>query len=109
MEKNRAIASLASLAHETRIEIFRLLIKAGSQGVTAGEIATKLDVRPNTLSNNLNTLTSAGLVRSQREGRSIRYFAQMEAMKDLLTFLLEDCCGGQPDLCQPMLDKIGCR
>ncbi len=76
--------------------------------MAAGEIAASLDIRPNTLSNNLNILAAAGLVRSAREGRSIRYFARMETMRGLLGFLLQDCCGGQPELCQPVLDQIAC-
>ncbi|PHQ71338.1 MAG: transcriptional regulator, partial [Paracoccus sp.] len=74
-----------------------------------GEIATTLDIRPNILSNNLNILSAAGLVRSAREGRSIRYFARMETMRALLAFLLEDCCGGRSELCQPVLDQIACE
>ena len=72
----------------------------------AGEIAAALDIRANTLSNTLGILTVVGLVRSEREGRSIRYFAQMETMRDLLAFLLEDCCGGRPEMCQPLLDEL---
>lgn len=108
MEKNRAIVILAALAHDMRIDIFRLLIKAGSVGVPAGDISRALHVRANTLSNNLSVLTAAGLVRSSREGRSIRYFAQMDEMRNLLGFLMEDCCGGRPELCQTVLEEICC-
>lgn len=76
--------------------------------MAAGEIAAALDVRANTLSNNLTILSAAGLVRATREGRSIRYFAGMKAMRDLLGFLMQDCCGGQAELCQPVLDRIAC-
>lgn len=109
MEKSRAVIVLASLAHDMRIDIFRLLTKAGADGVSAGDIAAALNVKPNTLSNNLNVLAAAGLVRSAREGRSIRYFAQIDGMRELLAFLLEDCCGGRPDLCQPVFEEISCN
>lgn len=109
MEKNRALDALSALGQETRLDVFRLLVRAGPQGQAAGEIAERLGVRPNTLSNNLNILSVAGLVRSTREGRSIRYFANMETMRDLLGFLLEDCCGGQAELCQPVLEQIACK
>ena len=108
MEKNRAADALSALAHDIRLDVFRLLVQAGPCGLAAGEIALRLDVRPNTLSNNLTVLTAAGLLRSEREGRSIRYFARMETMRGLLGFLMQDCCGGRPELCQPVLDRIAC-
>lgn len=109
MDNIQTLAALSALAQDTRLDVFRLLVKAGPEGLAAGEIATALDVRPNTLSNNLNILSAAGLVRSAREGRSIRYFARMETMRALLAFLLEDCCGGRSELCQPVLDQIACE
>lgn len=109
MEKNRTLDALSALGQEIRLDVFRLLVRAGPQGQAAGEIAEALGVRPNTLSSNLNILSVAGLVRSTREGRSIRYFANMETMRDLLGFLLEDCCGGQAELCQPVLEQIACK
>lgn len=108
MEKNHALAALSALAHDMRIDVFRLLIKAGPGGMSAGEIAAALETRANTLSNNLTILAHAGLVRSVREGRSIRYFAELEGMRGLLSFLMEDCCGGRPELCRPVLDEITC-
>ncbi|MEY8838053.1 ArsR/SmtB family transcription factor, partial [Cribrihabitans sp. XS_ASV171] len=106
MEKTQAISTLSALAHDIRIDIFRLLIRAGEAGLLAGEIATALDARPNTISNNLALLTASGLIRPQREGRAIRYFARMDGMRDLLSYLMEDCCGGRPELCQPVLDQL---
>ena len=76
--------------------------------MAAGEIATALQFRANTLSNHLNILAACGLVRALREGRSIRYFAEMQTMRGLLGFLMEDCCGGNAALCQPLLDQIAC-
>lgn len=74
----------------------------------AGDISTALDVRQNTMSANLSVLSRAGLIRSGREGRSIRYFADMDGMRGLLAFLMEDCCGGNPDLCQPVINELAC-
>lgn len=108
MERNHALAALSALAHEMRIDVFRLLINAGAEGVPAGEIASALGTRANTLSNNLAILANAGMIRSVREGRSIRYFAELEGMRGLLSFLMEDCCGGRPELCRPLLDEITC-
>ena len=88
--------------------MFRLLVKAGTDGMLAGEIGQALDVRQNTLSANLSILLNAGLVRNQREGRTIRYFADMDGMRALLAFLMEDCCGGRPELCQPVINEIAC-
>ena len=106
MEKTDALDSLSALAHDLRLDTFRLLVRAGPEGMAAGEIAEALQIRANTLSNNLTILAAAGLVRSAREGRSIRYFARMEQMRDLLGFLIQDCCGGRPEQCQPMLDQL---
>ena len=108
MEKSTALPIFEALSSGIRLDVFRLLVRAGPSGMAAGEIAASLDIRPNTLSNNLTILTATGLVRSVREGRSIRYFARMETMRGLLGFLMEDCCGGQPELCQPVLDQIAC-
>ncbi|WP_319773132.1 helix-turn-helix domain-containing protein [Breoghania sp.] len=108
MEKTSILRSLSALAHEMRLDIFRHLVKAGPQGAAAGDIAAALGVRANTLSNNLTILSAAGLVRSVREGRSIRYFAEMEGMRALLSYLMEDCCGGQAERCAPVLEELIC-
>ncbi|SDD72017.1 DNA-binding transcriptional regulator, ArsR family [Paracoccus isoporae] len=109
MEKTRALDSLSALSHEVRLDVFRLLIQAGPDGMSAGQIADALNIRANTLSNNLGILAQTGLVRSVREGRSIRYFAGMEAMRSLLGFLMQDCCGGQAEICEPVLNQIACN
>ncbi|MEB8386009.1 metalloregulator ArsR/SmtB family transcription factor [Rhodobacteraceae bacterium KMM 6894] len=108
MDTNDALAAFAALSQSTRLDVFRLLIKAGEAGMSAGDIGGTLGVRQNTMSANLSILTRAGLIRSTREGRSIRYFANMDGMRGLLAFLMEDCCGGCPDLCKPLLDEIAC-
>lgn len=108
MNKWQSLDAFSALGQETRLDVFRLLITAGPEGLLAGEIGERLGVRQNTMSANLTILTHAGLIRNAREGRSIRYFADMDGMKGLLEFLLEDCCGGRKDLCQPVIDKLAC-
>ncbi|SNR85068.1 transcriptional regulator, ArsR family [Puniceibacterium sediminis] len=76
--------------------------------MSAGDISETLGVRQNTMSANLSVLARSGLIRNQREGRSIRYFANMDGMRGLLAFLMEDCCGGRPELCQPVIKEIAC-
>jgi DNA-binding transcriptional ArsR family regulator len=104
MESAIALQRLSALAQEGRLEVFRLLVKRGPDGMAAGDIARKLGVAPNTLSAQLLVLSHAGLVRARREGRSIIYALEPAAMRDLLTFLTADCCGGRPELCAPVLD-----
>ena len=99
MESSDAIAALNALGQETRLAIFRLLVSHEPDGLAAGEIAVALDVLPNTLSANLAILARAGLVTSEREGRSIRYRSALSGMNALIDFLTRDCCDGQPDLC----------
>ncbi len=106
MESNAAVASLSALGHGGRLSIFRLLVKAGAPGVAAGEIARRLDMLPNSLSANLNVLSHAGLITSRREGRSIIYTADYGAMSGLLGFLMDDCCGGAPEICGPLSDIL---
>jgi ArsR family transcriptional regulator, arsenate/arsenite/antimonite-responsive transcriptional repressor len=108
MDKSSSLAAFAALGQETRLDIFRLLVKAGREGLNVGEICKALDVRQNTMSSHLSILLQSGLVRNRREGRAIRYFADMDGMRGLLAFLMEDCCGGRPDLCQPLIDEIAC-
>lgn len=104
IEKAEALESLAALGQETRLDVFRLLVKAGDTGLAAGEIADRLGVRANTLSSHLSILQRAGLIRQAREGRSLRYRADYARMRRLLTYLLDDCCGGRPEICAPVLD-----
>jgi DNA-binding transcriptional ArsR family regulator len=84
------------------------LVQAGPQGVAAGQIARRLTMLPNTLSANLNILSHTGLITSRREGRSIIYAADYAAMSGLLGYLMEDCCDGVPEICEP-LGKILAR
>ena len=102
METPDAITSLSALAHEGRMEVFRLLVRAGPEGLAAGEIAQATGALANTLSTNLGILNRAGLVASRRDGRSIIYTAAYGAMRALLAFLMEDCCAGKPEVCGPL-------
>lgn len=108
MDKNSALDAFAALGQATRLDVFRLLIKAGTAGMSAGDISETLGVRQNTMSANLGILARSGLIRSEREGRSIRYFVSMDGMRGLLAFLMEDCCGGNPALCQPLINELAC-
>jgi DNA-binding transcriptional ArsR family regulator len=102
MEPQSAVSGLSALAHPGRLEVFRLLVRAGPEGMAAGDIARATGSLANTLSTNLNVLAGAGLVSSRREGRSIIYAAGYDRMRELLAFLMEDCCGGKPEICAPL-------
>ena len=106
MEMETAVRRLSAIAHEARLEVFRLLVKAGPEGMAAGDIARKTDVAANTLSAQLLILSNAGLVRAKREGRSIIYAVNFEEMRDLLVFLTKDCCGGRAEMCAPLVDIV---
>ena len=106
MDISSAINSFSALSQETRLDVFRLMVKAGSKGMLAGDIADELSIKQNTMSANLSVLTQAGLLKKEREGRNIRYFADFNGLAQLLTFLMEDCCGGQPEMCKPFIEKI---
>jgi DNA-binding transcriptional ArsR family regulator len=99
MESNLAIEALGALAQETRLAVFRLLVKAGAAGMTAGTIARTLEVAPSTLSSHLGILERAGLLQSWRVQRQIFYAADYAGVRDLLAFLTEDCCQGRPEIC----------
>lgn len=103
MDKSRCLEALSALSQETRLDVFRLLTRAEPEGLCAGEIATAVAGRQNTVSTNLAILARAGLVRSVREGRSVRYFADLDGMSRLLSFLMEECCDGNPEACAPLL------
>lgn len=102
MKSKQAISALSALAHDGRLAAFRLLIKAGPEGMAAGDIAARLKMPPSSLSTNLLLLSNADLVVSRRDGRSIVYRANYDAMRDLLGFLIEDCCNGSSEICTPL-------
>lgn len=108
MDKLNVLSAFSALSQPTRLDVFRLLVKAGAKGIAAGDIGQKLEVRQNTMSANLTVLLNAGLIRNEREGRSIRYFVDFEGLRRLLAFLLEDCCGGRSELCRPLINEIAC-
>ncbi|WP_322988484.1 metalloregulator ArsR/SmtB family transcription factor [Hoeflea sp.] len=108
MDQQRALDAFAALGQETRLAVFRLLVSAGPEGLASGEIGERLGVRQNTMSTNLGILLKAGLVRRVRDGRTVRYHADHDGISGLLGFLLEDCCGGNPALCQPIIRQISC-
>jgi DNA-binding transcriptional ArsR family regulator len=94
MEKTDAVAALAALAQDNRLDVFRLLVEAGPEGLPAGAIAAQLDLAPNTLTFHFDRLRSAGLVTVRRDGRSMIYAARFQTMKALVGYLTENCCGG---------------
>lgn len=102
-----AVAALSALANDSRLGVFRLLVTAGPDGLPAGAIAREFKTPPSTLSAQLTILSHAGLIRARRDGRSIRYSAEVGRMRDLLRFLLADCCGGRPEICQGLEELAG--
>lgn len=102
MDPQNAVAALSALAHPARLEVFRRLVRAGPEGMAAGDIARATGSLANTLSANLNVLAGAGLVSARREGRSIIYAAGYDRMRELLAFLMEDCCAGAAEICAPL-------
>lgn len=102
METQDAVKRLSALAQAPRLEVFRLLVKAGREGMAAGDIARALSTAANTMSQQLLVLSNAGLIRARRAGRSIIYAVDFEAMSGLLVFLTEDCCGGATEVCKPL-------
>jgi ArsR family transcriptional regulator len=105
MKKADAVAALAALAQDNRLDVFRLLVQAGPEGMPAGQVAAALDLAPNTLTFHFDRLRDAGLVTVHREGRSMIYAAQFEAMNVLLGFLTENCCLGAAEKCAPAVCK----
>lgn len=108
MEPIVAVKRLSALAQENRLAVIRLLVKAGAEGLPAGEIARTLAVPPNTLSAQLALLTNAGLIASRRDGRSIIYTADISGLSDLILYLMEDCCQGRPEICAPLAEAAHC-
>src|SRR3982751_5898272 len=102
MDTDDALAGLSALAHDGRLAIFRLLVKAGPDGTAAGDIAQRLDTQPSTMSAQLLVLSNAGLVQARRESRSIIYAADFGQMGALLEFLTKDCCKGHPEVGAPL-------
>lgn len=106
MENENAILALAALAQPTRLQAFRLLVKHEPDGLPAGELARLLEVPQNTLSAHLSVLSRADLVASERHSRSIIYRANLAEFQKVALFLLQDCCGGRPEVCAPVIESL---
>ncbi|WP_184774509.1 ArsR/SmtB family transcription factor [Aminobacter carboxidus] len=106
MDANDTIDALAALAQPTRMEAFRRLAAAEPEGIAAGELARRLDIPQNTLSAHLAVLVRAGLAAGDRQGRSIIYRADLAALRNVVLFLLQDCCDGRPEICAPLIAEL---
>jgi ArsR family transcriptional regulator len=103
MEMLEAAEALSALGQESRLRVFRLLVPRGSTGMSAGDIAQKLEVPPNTLSAHLAILSRAKLVTSRKAGRSVIYSIDLDGTRSLLSFLVEDCCRAEKKVCRPLI------
>lgn len=108
MDERQALGAFGALAQETRLQIVRALVVAGTAGLSAGALADKAGVSASNISFHLKELVHAGLVRQHRESRSIIYAARYDALRDLVQFLLEDCCGGHPEICASTVSSASC-
>jgi DNA-binding transcriptional ArsR family regulator len=108
MKKTTATTVFESLSSGVRLDVFRLLVKKGTQGMVAGEIAATLDVPPTNLSFHLKALTQAGLLTMEQEGRFLRYRANLVLMLDLIAYLTEECCSGHPEQCADLRAASNC-
>ena len=106
MEATTAIDVFAALSQSTRLEAFRLIMKHEPHGLPAGEVARLLDVPQNTMSTHLAVLARAGLVSAERHSRSIIYRAELDRVREIASFLVNDCCGGRPELCEPLVAEF---
>jgi len=109
MDTDHAVKAMGALAHLHRMKAFRLLVRAGSSGLSAGDIAGRLEISPSALSFHLAHLERTGLVRSWRRGRNSMYSVEVDGMRALLSFLTEDCCDGRPEICGVIESKIPSR
>jgi DNA-binding transcriptional ArsR family regulator len=106
MDIREATAVLSALAQPTRLHAFRLLVSHEPEGLPAGEVARLLEVPQNTSSTHLAILAGAGLVRSERNGRSINYRVDLDRFRALTVYLLKDCCSGNARLCAPLIAEL---
>jgi DNA-binding transcriptional ArsR family regulator len=104
MDDIEAIEALSALAQTTRLDAFRLLVGREPGGISAGDLARLVTIPQNTMSTHLSILARVGLVRGERRSRSIIYRADLERFREVILFLLKDCCGGRPDICAPLID-----
>lgn len=106
MDDTTIIEALSALAQPSRLAAFRLVVENEPNGLPAGEIARQLDVPQNTMSSHLALLTRAGLLSAERQGRTITYRAEIDRMRQVMGYLVNDCCGGRPELCAPLIEDI---
>ena len=106
MDDLQALTALSALAQPTRLQTFRLLVSREPDGVPAGELARFVGVPQNTMSAHLSTLAQAGLVTGERRSRSIIYRADLARFREVVVFLLKDCCGGRAELCAPLIADL---
>jgi DNA-binding transcriptional ArsR family regulator len=108
MKESQALTAFAALSQETRLGIVRLLVRAGADGVAAGDVAEAVSVSASNVSFHLKELERSGLIAARREARSIIYRANYDALRDLIAFLMKDCCAGHPEICAPVLAETCC-
>ena len=108
MDLETAVESLDALANATRLSVFRLLVEAGPDGLSAGDIAERMGALQNTMSSHLAKLQRAKIITSQRDGRHVIYRADFDALGGLIVYLMKDCCGGSAQLCEPIAASIKC-
>ena len=106
METEHAVLVFSALSQPTRLEVFRLLIENEPAGLPAGEVARRMAVPHNTMSTHLAILTRAGLITAERQSRSIVYRARLDAVRELASYLVQDCCGGRPEICAPLIADL---
>lgn len=108
MDERQALISFVAISQETRLRIVRQLVKAGPNGMAAGDIGTAMEVSASNASFHLKELERSGLIAARRESRSIVYTADYDALSGLIRFLMEDCCSGRPEICEPALNPTCC-
>jgi len=106
MDANSALGAMSALAQHTRIEAFRLLVENAPDGLSAGEVSRRLAVPHNTMSTHLATLVRSDLAEAERQGRTIVYRARSGTLRELVTYLVRECCGGRPELCVPLVAEL---
>lgn len=106
MDNESTILALAALAQSTRLDVFRLLVRHEPDGLPAGDLARELATPHNTMSSHLGILARAGLIRGERHSRSIIYRANLDRLREMTLFLVKDCCGGRPELCEPLIADL---
>jgi ArsR family transcriptional regulator len=106
MDTSQAVDAFSALSHETRLTVFKLLLKEGEQGLSAGVIARQLDVQPSTLTSHLHILKRSGLLQSIRQQQKIVYSADIQGTRELLRFLTQECCQGHPEICSDLFGSV---